>query len=44
MASRQPTIDPLGARATLQVGDDRYAYFRLDTVGDRLDLARARSR
>ena len=41
MASRQPTIDPLGARATLQVGDDRYAYFRLDAVGDRLDVARA---
>ena len=39
MASRQPTIDPLGARATLQVGDDRYAYFRLAAVGDRLDLA-----
>ena len=32
MASRQPTIDPLGARATLQVGDDRYAYFRLDAA------------
>ena len=41
MASRQPTIDPLGARATLQVGDDRFAYFRLDAVGDRLDVARA---
>ena len=41
MASRQPTIDPLGARATLQVGDDGYSYFRLDAVGDRLDLARA---
>jgi aconitate hydratase len=41
MASRQPTIDPLGARATLRVGDDRYDYFRLDAVGDRLDLARA---
>ena len=41
MASRQPTIDPFGARATLQVGDDRYGYFRLDAVGDRLDVARA---
>ena len=41
MASRQPTIDPLGARATLQVADERYAYFRLDAVGDRLDVARA---
>ena len=41
MASRQPTIDPLGARATLQVGDDRYAYFQVEAVGERVDLARA---
>jgi aconitate hydratase len=40
MASRRPTIDPLGARATLVVGDARYEYYRLDAVGDRLDLAR----
>ena len=41
MASRQPTIDPFGARATLHVGEGRYSYFRLDAVGGRLDLARA---
>jgi aconitate hydratase len=41
MTSRPTSNDPLGARATLQVGDDRYAYYRLDAVGDRLDLARA---
>ena len=41
MESRQPLSDPFGARATLQVGDDRYDYFRLDAVGDRLDVARA---
>ena len=41
MASRQPQIDPLGARATLDVGDDRYAYYRVDAAADRLDVARA---
>ena len=41
MASRQPPIDPLGARATLDVGDDRYAYYRLHAAGDGLDVARA---
>ncbi|HSK53001.1 MAG TPA: aconitate hydratase [Clostridia bacterium] len=40
MTSRQPSIDPLGARATLDIGDDRYTYFRLDAIGDRIDLAR----
>ena len=40
MASRQLPIDPLGARATLDVGDDHYAYYRLEAVGDRLDVAR----
>jgi aconitate hydratase len=40
MTSRQPSIDPLGARATLDIGDARYTYFRLDAVGDRIDLAR----
>ena len=41
MTSRQPAIDPLGARATLQVGDDRYTHYRLAAVDDRLDLERA---
>jgi len=41
MASRQPQIDPLGARATFDVGDDRYAYYRVDAAADRLDVARA---
>jgi aconitate hydratase len=41
MASRRPTIDPLGARATLQVGDDRFDYYRLDVLGDHIDLDRA---
>jgi aconitate hydratase len=41
MTSRQPAIDPFGARATLQVGDDRYAVYRLAAVADRLDLERA---
>jgi aconitate hydratase A / 2-methylisocitrate dehydratase len=41
MASRPPPIDPLGARATLDVGSDRYDYYRLDVLGDDLDLERA---
>ena len=41
MASRQPTIDPLGARASLDVGDDRYAYYRLSALDGTLDLGRA---
>jgi aconitate hydratase len=41
MASRQPTIDPLGARASFDVGDDRYAYYRLSALDGRLDLGRA---
>jgi aconitate hydratase len=41
MTSGQPTIDPLGARASMDVGDDRYAYFRLDALDAKLDLVRA---
>ena len=41
MTSRQPTIDPLGARAPLAVGDDRYTVYRLDAAGGALDLGRA---
>ena len=41
MASRQPTIDPLGARASIDVGDESYAYFRLDALDAKLDLAQA---
>ncbi len=40
MASRQSTIDPLGARASLTVGDDRYTVYRLDAAGGGLDLGR----
>ena len=39
MASRQPPIDPFGARATLRSVTTATAYYRLDAVGDRLDLA-----
>ena len=41
MASRQPTIDPLGARAFLDVGENRYALYRLSALDGKLDLARA---
>ena len=41
MTSRQPTIDPLGARATLTAGGGEYDYFRLAALDDRLDLERA---
>jgi aconitate hydratase len=41
MASRQPTIDPLAARASLDVGDERYAYYRLTALDGKLDLGRA---
>jgi aconitate hydratase len=41
MTSRQSPIDPTGARATLQVGDDRYTVYRLAPLADRIDLDRA---
>jgi aconitate hydratase len=41
MASRQPRIDPFGALDTLRLGDDRYDYYRLDVLADRMDLAGA---
>jgi aconitate hydratase A / 2-methylisocitrate dehydratase len=41
MASRQPTIDPFGARASLDLGDDRYAYYRLSALDGKVDLASA---
>ena len=41
MASRQPTIDPLGARASLELGDDRYAYYRLSALDGKVELSSA---
>ena len=41
MTSRQHTIDPLGARTALAVGDDRYTVYRIDAAGGSLDLERA---
>jgi aconitate hydratase len=39
VTNRSPLIDPSSARATLQVGDRSYAYYRLDAAGAP-DLAR----
>jgi len=33
VTNRSPLIDPVEARGTLQVGDRRYAYYRLDAAG-----------
>jgi len=41
MTSRQSPIDPLGARASLAVGDASFDYYSLAALGDRLDLDRA---
>ena len=41
MTSRPEASDPLGARATLPVGDKGYSYYRLAALDDRLDLGAA---